>query len=38
VGHLLRFKPDVIFAQAYSLWTLLALLLKPWGEVGTGSV
>ena len=30
VGHLLRFKPDVIFAQAYSLWTLLALLLKPW--------
>jgi hypothetical protein len=32
VGHLLRFKPDVIFAQAYSLWTLLALLLKPWGK------
>lgn len=32
VGHLLQFKPDVIFAQAYSLWTLLALLLKPWGK------
>ncbi len=32
VGHLLQFKPDVIFAQAYSLWTLLALLLKPLGK------
>ena len=32
IGHLLAFKPDVIFAQAYSLWTLLALLLKPWGK------
>jgi glycosyltransferase involved in cell wall biosynthesis len=32
VGQLLQFKPDVIFAQAYSLWTLLALLLKPWGK------
>jgi glycosyltransferase involved in cell wall biosynthesis len=32
VSHLLQFKPDVIFAQAYSLWTLLALLLKPWGK------
>jgi glycosyltransferase involved in cell wall biosynthesis len=32
VGYLLQFKPDVIFAQAYSLWTLLALLLKPWGK------
>ncbi len=30
VGHLLEFKPDVVLAQAYSLWTLLALLLKPW--------
>jgi glycosyltransferase involved in cell wall biosynthesis len=30
VGHLLRFKPDIVFAQAFSLWTLLALLLKPW--------
>jgi glycosyltransferase involved in cell wall biosynthesis len=32
IGHLLEFKPHVIFAQAYSLWTLLALLLKPWGK------
>jgi glycosyltransferase involved in cell wall biosynthesis len=32
VGHLLKFKPHVIFAQAYSLWTLLAFLLKPWGK------
>jgi glycosyltransferase involved in cell wall biosynthesis len=32
VGHLLHFKPQIIFAQAYSLWTLLALLLKPWGK------
>ncbi|MBW4547929.1 MAG: glycosyltransferase family 4 protein [Symplocastrum torsivum CPER-KK1] len=32
VSYLLQFKPDVIFAQAYSLWTLLALLLKPWGK------
>lgn len=32
IGHLIQFKPDVILAQAYSLWTLLALLLKPWGK------
>ncbi|MBE9126897.1 MULTISPECIES: glycosyltransferase family 4 protein [unclassified Coleofasciculus] len=32
VSHLLRFKPNVIFAQAFSLWTLLALLLKPLGR------
>jgi glycosyltransferase involved in cell wall biosynthesis len=32
IGQLIKFKPDVIFAQAYSLWTLLALLLKPWGK------
>jgi glycosyltransferase involved in cell wall biosynthesis len=32
IGHLLEFKPHIIFAQAYSLWTLLALLLKPWGK------
>ncbi|MDP8963322.1 MAG: glycosyltransferase family 4 protein [Cyanobacteriota bacterium] len=32
IGHILEFKPHVIFAQAYSLWTLLALLLKPWGK------
>lgn len=32
VRHLIEFKPHVILAQAYSLWTLLALLLKPWGK------
>ncbi|MEW6491893.1 MAG: glycosyltransferase family 4 protein [Cyanobacteriota bacterium] len=32
VHHLIEFKPHVILAQAYSLWTLLALLLKPWGK------
>lgn len=32
IGKLIEFKPDLIFAQAYSLWTLLALLLKPWGK------
>jgi glycosyltransferase involved in cell wall biosynthesis len=32
IGELIKFKPDIIFAQAYSLWTLLALLLKPWGK------
>jgi glycosyltransferase involved in cell wall biosynthesis len=32
IGHLVQFKPHVILAQAYSLWTLLALLLKPWGK------
>ncbi|MBD2015928.1 glycosyltransferase family 4 protein [Microcoleus sp. FACHB-53] len=32
IGHLIQFKPQVILAQAYSLWTLLALLLKPWGK------
>lgn len=32
VTHLIQFKPHVILAQAYSLWTLLAFLLKPWGK------
>jgi glycosyltransferase involved in cell wall biosynthesis len=27
--HLLQFKPHVIFANGFSLWTLLAILLKP---------
>lgn len=31
VQHLLRFKPQVIFANAFSMWTGLALLLKPLG-------
>jgi glycosyltransferase involved in cell wall biosynthesis len=29
VIHLLRFRPDVVFASSYSIWTLFALLLKP---------
>lgn len=32
IGELIKFKPQLVFAQAYSLWTLLALLLKPWGK------
>jgi glycosyltransferase involved in cell wall biosynthesis len=29
VGHLFKFKPQVILVCAFSLWTLLVLLLKP---------
>lgn len=29
VGHLLQLRPQVIFASAFSAWTLMALLLKP---------
>ena len=29
MGHLLKFKPQVIFANAFSMWTAMALLLKP---------
>ncbi|KAM3103509.1 glycosyltransferase family 4 protein [Phormidesmis sp. 146-12] len=29
VPQLLRFRPDVIFASGFSMWTLLILLLKP---------
>lgn len=32
VGHLLKTKPDVVFASAFSLWTVFALLLKPIGR------
>lgn len=31
ITQLLRFKPDVIFANAFTAWTALALLLKPIG-------
>ena len=31
VRHLLRFKPDVIFSNAFGIWTLLSLLCKPIG-------
>lgn len=29
ISHLLRFKPQVIFASSFGVWTILALLLKP---------
>lgn len=29
VGQLQRFRPQVVFASGFSIWTLLALLLKP---------
>jgi len=29
VAPLLKFKPDVVFVSSFSLWTLLAILLKP---------
>ncbi len=31
VGYLLKFKPNVIFASGFSLWTILSLLLKAIG-------
>lgn len=30
IGHLLQFKPDVVFTTGFSIWTILALLLKAW--------
>ncbi len=32
VSELLQFKPDVIFADSFRIWTLLALLFKPIGR------
>ena len=32
VGRLLRYKPNVVIASGFSLWTLLALLLRPIGR------
>ena len=32
IGYLLRSKPDIIFANGFSAWTLLAILLKFWGR------
>ena len=29
IRHLLQFKPQVIFANAFTAWTVIALLLKP---------
>jgi glycosyltransferase involved in cell wall biosynthesis len=31
IRHLFRFKPHVIFANSFTAWTLIALLLKPIG-------
>jgi glycosyltransferase involved in cell wall biosynthesis len=31
-GELLKFKPNVIFTSGFSMWTILALLLKPLGN------
>ncbi|MGC9504490.1 glycosyltransferase family 4 protein [Baaleninema sp.] len=31
VGRLLKFKPDILFSNAFGLWTLLALIFKPFG-------
>ncbi|MBD2744344.1 glycosyltransferase family 4 protein [Coleofasciculus sp. FACHB-1120] len=31
VNELLKFKPHVVFASAFSMWTVLALLFKPLG-------
>ncbi|NJM77969.1 MAG: glycosyltransferase family 4 protein [Acaryochloridaceae cyanobacterium RU_4_10] len=32
VNRLLQFKPDVIFANSFGVWTILALLFKPFGQ------
>ena len=29
IGHLLKFRPQIVFPQAFSLWTVLVVLLKP---------
>ncbi|XZN95876.1 MAG: glycosyltransferase family 4 protein [Microcoleus sp.] len=29
IGHLLKFRPHIVFPQAFSLWTVLVVLLKP---------
>ncbi|MBW4691349.1 MAG: glycosyltransferase family 4 protein [Lyngbya sp. HA4199-MV5] len=35
IGHLLKFRPHVIFSSSFGVWTILALLLKPllWSRV-----
>jgi glycosyltransferase involved in cell wall biosynthesis len=32
ISHLFRFKPDIIFANAFTAWTAIALLLKIFGH------
>ena len=29
IGHLLKFRPQVIFSSSFGIWTIIALLLKP---------
>lgn len=29
IGHLLKFRPQIVFPQAFSLWTVLVVILKP---------
>ncbi|WP_228056241.1 glycosyltransferase family 4 protein [Microcoleus sp. LEGE 07076] len=29
IGHLLKFRPHVVFPQAFSLWTVLVIIFKP---------
>lgn len=35
IGHLLKFRPQVIFSSSFGIWTIIALLLKPlfWWQV-----
>ena len=30
INHLLDFTPNVVFSTGFSIWTILALLFKPW--------
>jgi glycosyltransferase involved in cell wall biosynthesis len=32
IGRLLKFKPEVIIASAFSIWTMLAIVFKPIGR------
>ncbi|MEM6253277.1 MAG: glycosyltransferase family 4 protein [Cyanobacteria bacterium P01_D01_bin.156] len=32
IGELFQFKPTLIFASSFGVWTILALLLKPFGR------
>ncbi|MEM9804255.1 MAG: glycosyltransferase family 4 protein [Cyanobacteria bacterium P01_D01_bin.56] len=29
VGHLIRYRPEVVFSTAFSIWTMIAVALKP---------
>ena len=30
INYLLKFKPDIIFSSSFGIWTVIALILKPW--------